>query len=81
MLYNKLMKKDFKLEAIYSEGNVLLSWNKIENVDGYRIFQKEESGVFGGFQTSKTEYAVIENVEKDKILEFKVKPFYNNLKV
>ncbi len=75
MLYNNNMSKDFKLSAIYHDGCVLLSWNKVENIDGYRIFQKEDTGVFGGFKTAKTEYALLENVAKDEILEFKVKPF------
>lgn len=69
------MNTMFKLSAIYHNGDVLLSWDKVEDIDGYRIFQKEDSGVFGGFKTAKTESAVIENVAKDEILEFKVKPF------
>lgn len=69
------MNKEFKLSAIYQDGKVFLEWNKVENIDGYRIFQKEETGVFGGFKTVKTEKTVIENVSKDETLEFKVKPF------
>lgn len=75
MLYNISMVNDFKLSAIYANGKILLSWNKIDNIDGYRIFRKEESGVFGGFMTSYTEDAVVDCSLQDEELEFKVKPF------
>ena len=64
-----------KLSCLYNENKVYLTWDKVENIDGYRIFKKNVTGEFGGFQSSKTENAIIEGLEQGEEYEFKVKPY------
>lgn len=81
---NKLLKKSpvlhvdiksMELFAFNQNGKVFLYWNKVPNIDGYRIFKKNNKNVFDGFQTSENENAYVENISPGEIAEYKVKPF------
>jgi len=67
--------KEMELFSINTDGQILLYWNKVPNVDGYRIFKKNEKLEFGGFQTANNEHAYVSEIVPDEIAEFKVKPF------
>ena len=49
-----------ELFAFNQNGKVFLYWNKVPNIDGYRIFKKNSKNVFDGFQTSENENAYVD---------------------
>ena len=66
---------DIELFGFNYMGKVLLYWNKVPNIDGYRIFKKTPDNIFDGFQSSRSEEAVVSNVTPGEVCEFKVKPY------
>ena len=66
---------DIELFGFNYDGKILLYWNKVPNIDGYRIFKKTSENVFDAFQTSTTQEAVVTNITAGEDCEFKVKPF------
>ena len=66
---------DLELFSINKDGKVFLYWNKVNNIDGYRIFKKELNGEFCAFQSESDENAYVENIFAGEIAEFKVKPY------
>lgn len=67
--------KDIELTAINKDYKVFLYWNQVQNIDGYRIFKKNENDEFVGFMSTQEECAEISNLVPGEICEFKVKPY------
>lgn len=66
---------DLEIYGINTDGKVLLYWNKVPNIDGYRIFKEVNPGEFSGFQSAASESAIIENITPGESANFKVKPY------
>lgn len=54
---------------------VYLYWNKVSNIDGYRIYKKNEKNEFVGFKNVTEEEVFLDNIKSGEKCEFKVKPF------
>ena len=69
--------KDMEVFGINYSGQVLLYWNEVPNMDGYRILKKTAEREYTGFQSSKTTDAIISSAEfsPNEICEFKVRPY------
>lgn len=66
---------DMELHTINIDNSVLLYWNKVPNIDGYRLFKQNETGEFVGFQSSEEEKAYVNNIFSGETAYFKVKPY------
>lgn len=67
--------KEMEVKAINIDGKVLLYWNEVPNMDGYRIFKEEKPGEFSGFQSSLKTSAYVSNIIPGETAQFKVKPY------
>lgn len=54
---------------------LMLYWNKVPGVDGYRLYKKNENNEFVGFLSTIDEKTVLKDVSAGEKCEFKVKPF------
>ncbi len=71
----KVNTLNMELHAINTDGKILLYWNRVPNVSGYRLFKRNGKGEFEAFQTSLTTNVLVDNIVAGEFAEYKVKPY------
>lgn len=76
--HSYILRSDIQAMEVFSvniDKKVYLYWNKVSNIDGYRIYKKNEKNEFVGFMNVTDEEVYLSNVKPGEKCEFKVKPF------
>lgn len=66
---------DVEMFAVNVNYKVVLYWNKVPGVAGYRVFKRTPDGNFTGFDSVTEAKYTLENIVPGEFCEFKVKPF------
>ncbi len=66
---------NFEIAGLNFDKGLMLYWNKVSDIDGYRLYKKNENNEFVGFLSTVDEKVVLNDVSAGEKCEFKVKPF------